>query len=195
MDPINLLVGINLFVTMTSQISAAKKGIKTSLSKVVKRPKSYLQKTPPNVSAVITLLIVLGVFDIGILQPENSNDYLYHRAAGLVLFIIFSWLQIKVFKSLGDSYSQEVVILKYHKLHTSGAYKVIRHPQYLCQVLSDLGAGIALMSYLVVPLVLLLELPLFILRASFEEKMLAKHFDDEFENYKKKSGFLLPFIG
>ncbi|MFC2082292.1 methyltransferase family protein [Bacteroidota bacterium] len=195
MDAINILIGINLFVTLTSQISAAKKGIKTSLSKVAKRPKTYLQKVPPNISAVITLLIVMGIFDMGILQPENYEQFLVWRVAGLIVFVVFSWLQIKVFKSLGSNYSQEVVILKEHELHTSGAYKVIRHPQYLCQILSDLGAGIALMSYLVVPVVILAELPLFLMRASYEDKMLGEHFGDEFLEYKKKSGFILPFIG
>ena len=195
MDAINILVGINLFVTMTSQISAAKKGIKTSLSRVARRPKTYLQKVPPNVSAVITLLIVMGIFDMGILQPEDYQRFLIWRIAGLIVFVIFSWLQIKVFKSLGNNYSQEVVILKDHELHTSGPYKHIRHPQYLCQILSDLGAGIALMSYLVVPVVIFAELPLFIMRAAYEDKMLGEHFGDEFLEYKKKSGFVLPFIG
>ena len=123
MDAINILVGINLFVTMTSQISAAKTGIKTSLSKVAKKPKTYLQKLPPNISAVLTLLIVLGIFSIGILQPEDFESYFNIRVIGLVIFVIFSWLQIKAFKTLGNSYSQEIVILKEHELHTSGLYK------------------------------------------------------------------------
>ena len=195
MDAINILVGINLFVTMTSQISAAKTGIKTSLSKVAKKPKTYLQKLPPNISAVLTLLIVLGIFSIGILQPEDFESYFNIRVIGLVIFVIFSWLQIKAFKTLGNSYSQEIVILKEHELHTSGLYKTMRHPQYLFQILSDLGAGLALMSYLVVPLVVLVELPLFIMRASAEEKMLTQHFGDEYIEYKKKSGFILPYIG
>jgi len=44
-------------------------------------------------------------------------------------------------------------------------------------------------------LVLLVEIPLIIMRASFEEKMLIKHFGNNYSSYKKKSGFILPFIG
>ncbi len=195
MDAISLFVGLNLFVTLTSQFSAAKKGIKTLLSKVAQRPKTYLQKIPPNVSAVILVIVILGVFKIGTIEIETPNQFLAVRVVGLVAYIVFSWLQIWVYKSLGESYSQEIVILKEHKLHTTGVYRFIRHPQYVCQILSDLGAGVALLSYIVVPLVILVELPLFLLRASYEDKMLAKHFKEEFLAYKKKSGFVLPFIG
>jgi protein-S-isoprenylcysteine O-methyltransferase Ste14 len=58
----------------------------------------------------------------------------------------------------------------------------------------DLGAAFALLSYIILPIALL-EIPFLILRANLEEKLLAKYFKNEFEDYKKKSGFLLPFIG
>jgi protein-S-isoprenylcysteine O-methyltransferase Ste14 len=32
------------------------------------------------------------------------------------------------------------------------------------------------------------------MRASFEEKLLSKHFKEEFEQYKKTRGFMIPFI-
>jgi protein-S-isoprenylcysteine O-methyltransferase Ste14 len=58
-----------------------------------------------------------------------------------------------------------------------------------------LGAGLALLSYLVVPVVILIELPLFIMRAALEDKLLKKHFGDEYSTYKKRSGFMIPFVG
>lgn len=69
------------------------------------------------------------------------------------------------FKSLGEFYAQDILIFKNHNLITNGFYKYIRHPQYLSQILSDLGVGIAIMGYLIIPMVFLIELPLFILRA------------------------------
>ena len=96
---------------------------------------------------------------------------------------------------MGENYSQEVVVTKKQALVTKGPYKTMRHPQYIFQLLSDIGAGIALMSYLVVPVVLLVQLPLFIMRAALEEKLLIKRFGDEYKNYKKRTGFIIPFIG
>lgn len=195
MDPINLIIAINLFVSLTANYSGARKGLKTSITKVVERPVSFLQKLPPNISAIILVLTIVSIFKIGTLPEEIWNKFFTIRIIGLSLFLIFSWLQVLSYKSLGKNYAQDVVILKSHELYTGGIYRFIRHPQYLSQILSDLGAGMALLSYLVLPLVILLEIPLFIMRASLEEKILRKHFGEDYFAYRKKSGFMIPFIG
>lgn len=195
MDPINILVGITMLFAMTANYSGAKGGLKKSLTKVANRPKTYLQKVPPNVSAVILIILILGVFKLGTFENTPCENEELYRIIGLIVFIGFSFLQVLSFKQLGNNYSQEILILKDHELHTSGLYSFIRHPQYLSQILADIGAAIALMSYIALPLVIFVELPLFLLRAKEEERILAKHFDDEFVSYKKKSGFILPFIG
>ncbi|MEW6195716.1 MAG: isoprenylcysteine carboxylmethyltransferase family protein [Bacteroidota bacterium] len=193
MDPINLLVGINLFVSMSANYGGAKKGLKTSITKVSERPVSFLQKIPPNISALVLILIIAGIFKFAFLSTNKEFETL--RYVGLGLFIIFSWLQVLAYKSLGNNYAPDIVVLKDHKLVTAGIYKFIRHPQYVSQILSDLGAGLALLNYIVVPLVLLIELPLFIMRAKYEETLLEKYFKEDFLQYKKHSGFILPFIG
>jgi protein-S-isoprenylcysteine O-methyltransferase Ste14 len=195
MDPINLLTAINLFISMSANFSGAKKGIKTAVTKVVEKPATFLQKTPPNIAALILILTFLAIFKVGTMPEEFEKDYNLIRIIGLVVFIIFSWLQVLAYKSLGKNYTQDIVILKEHSLITSGIYRFVRHPQYISQILSDLGAGIALMSYLVIPLVVFIEIPLFIMRALAEEKILGKHFGEQFENYKKHSGFIIPFVG
>lgn len=195
MDPINLLTAIILFISMTANWGGARKGLKTSITKVIDKPETYLQRFPPNISAIVLIIIIIGIFGIGTLKNQNGEWVLTLRITGLLMFAIFSWLQVFSYKSLGNSYAPDIVILKDHRLHTGGVYKFIRHPQYISQVLSDLGAGLALMSYIAVPIVLLIELPLFIMRASLEEKMLVKHFGNEYVEYKKRSGFILPFIG
>ncbi len=193
MDPVNLLVAINLFVSISANYSGAKKGLKTSITKVVDRPVTFLQKLPPNFSALILVLIIAGVFKVASLSGNKELETL--RYVGLCIFIIFSWLQVLAYKNLGTNYAPDIVVLKDHKLVTSGVYKFVRHPQYVGQILSDLGAGLALLNYIVVPLVLLVELPLFIMRAKNEERLLEKHFKEDFLKYKKRSGFIIPFIG
>lgn len=194
-NAINILVAINLLVSMSANLSGARKGLKTSITKVVERPVSFLQKFPPNIAALVLIFTIISIFNAGTLTNENGSRFFVLRITGLIMFIIFSWLQVLAYKSLGNSYAQDVVIMKEHKLVTDGIYKFIRHPQYLFQLLSDLGAGLALLSYLVVPIVILIELPLFIMRALLEDKLLQKHFRDEYYAYKKRSGFMIPFIG
>lgn len=195
MDPINIILAINLFLTSSANFSGAKKGLKTSVVKSVERPVSFLQSVPPNISALIFVLTILGIFKVGTLPEDYEQKFYQWRIMGLVVNVIFSWLQILSYKTLGKNYAQDVVIMKEHNLITTGIYKFIRHPQYLSQIISDLGAGLALLSYLVFPITLLIELPLFISRAILEEKLLQKHFGEKFLAYKKKSGFIFPFIG
>lgn len=195
MDPINLLIAVNLFVSMSANYSGAKKGLKTSITKVVERPATFLQKVPPNIAVLVLILTILSILKIGSLSDNFEIQFENIRIAGLIMFLIFSWLQVWAYKSLGKDYAQDIVILKEHQLHTTGIYKFIRHPQYISQVLSDLGAGLALLSFTVVPVVILFELPLFIMRALVEDKLLQKHFGEKFAAYKKQSGFIIPFIG
>lgn len=193
MNPINLISGIALLLSIAANSTATKGGLRKTVSKAERRPKTYLQKAPLNISALILILEILGVFQIGTL--EYQNEYQYFRIGGFILFIIFSWFQIKSFKNLKEYYTQEISLQKNQQLVKTGIHKTVRHPQYICQVLSDFGFGIAVMGYLIIPIVLLVELPLFILRAKKEEEMMADFFGDSYAEYKKKSGFIIPFIG
>ena len=194
-NAINILVALNLLVSMSANYSGAKKGLKTSITKVVERPATFLQKIPPNIAALVLVLTILSIFKIGSLTGNFEIQFENILIVGLIMFLIFSWLQVWAYKSLGKNYAQDIVILKEHQLYTTGIYKFIRHPQYISQILSDLGAGIALLSFTVVPIVILFELPLFIMRASVEDKLLQKYFGEKFAAYKKQSGFIIPFIG
>lgn len=193
MDAINIISGIALLLSIVANSSAAKGGLKKAVSKSEIRPKTYLQKTPLNVSALVLVLQLLGLFQIGTL--EYQNEYMIYRIIGLVIFSVFSWLQVKSFKNLKQFYTQELSLQKTHQLVNSGIHKTIRHPQYISQIIGDIGLGIALMGYLIIPIVILLELPLFVLRAKKEEKMMQNFFGDDYKEYKKKSGFIIPFIG
>jgi protein-S-isoprenylcysteine O-methyltransferase Ste14 len=111
----------------------------------------------------------------------------------VAIYLVASWGQVAVYRSLGESYSQDIVILKNHRLVQKGLYKYIRHPYYLLQILSDLGSSLALLSYLVFPLALI-EIPILISRAKVEERLLQKHFPEQFKGFRNKTGFILPFI-
>ena len=189
MDAINIISGIALVFSLYANSATTKGGLKGAVTKSEKKPKTYLQKTPLNISAMILVLQILGLFQIGTL--EYRDNWQYFRIIGLLVFIIFSWLQVQSFKNLKENYSQEIIIKKNHNLVTTGYHKTIRHPQYIAQVISDLGLGIAICSYLVVPLILFIELPLFILRAKKEEELLQSYFGDKFNEYKKRSSFMI----
>lgn len=192
MDPINIIVLLNIIATFGANLTGAKKGLKSTVTPVKERPKTYLQKLPLIVATLTLIVLILAVFQVGTLNYSAYSNLKSYRIIGLVVYLVFSWIQIWAYKSLGDSYSQEIVIFKDHKLSENGPYKFVRHPQYLSQILIDLGGGFATLSYILIPLAII-QIPILILRSIFEEKILQKHFKEEFETYKKSRGFMIPF--
>jgi protein-S-isoprenylcysteine O-methyltransferase Ste14 len=192
MDPINIIILLNVIGTFGANVTGAKRGLKSTVSEIREKPKTFLQKFPPVLSMLSLVALVLAVFQIGTFDYTKEYDLI--RYIGLAVYLVFSWIQVWSFKSLGDNYSQDIMIKKKHELITKGPFKLIRHPQYMCQILLDLGATAATLGY-VVGLLALIEIPIYIMRASVEDKLLSKYFAENFSDYKKKSGFMIPFIG
>ncbi len=192
MDPINIIVGLNVVATFGAHYSGTKRDFRSKVGAAKEKPKSYLQSWPVYLSTLTLIGIILGIFQTGTL--EYLPSYQPVRIIGLFFFLIFSWIQVLCVKTLAESYSQEVLIHKDHILVTGGIFRFVRHPQYLSQMLMDLGAAAALLSYVVLPIALI-EIPFLVMRAVMEEKLLEKHFKDDYKEYKKKSGFFIPFIG
>lgn len=192
MDPINIIIGLNLIATFGANLGGAKKGIRDKVGVFKDKPKTYLQSLPLALSTITIIILIVSLFQVGTLEYKTENQT--SRIIGLILYLIFSWVQIWAFKVLGDNFSQDIAIKKDHQLVTSGPFKFIRHPQYLSQILMDIGAAAATLSFVLMPLALI-QIPFLFMRASFEDKLLEKHFGDHFRNYKKKSGQIFPFIG
>lgn len=192
MDPINIIILLNVIATFGANVTGAKRGLKSTVSEIKEKPKTYLQKLPPVISMLSLVALILAAFQIGTL--EYLEEYNLIRYIGLAVYLVFSWIQVWSFKTLGDNYSQDIMIKKNHELVTKGPFSLIRHPQYMCQILLDLGATAATFGY-IVGLLALIEIPIYIMRASMEDKLLSKYFAEKFSDYKKKSGFMFPFIG
>ncbi len=192
MDPVNIIVLLNIIGTFGANVTGAKRGLKSTVSEIKEKPKTFLQKFPPVLSMLSLVALILAVFQIGTI--DYTDEYNLIRYIGLAVYLAFSWIQVWSFKSLGDNYSQDIMIKKKHELVTKGPFKIIRHPQYVCQIILDLGAAAATLGF-VVGFLALIEIPIYIMRASVEDKLLAKYFTEKFSDYKKKSGFMIPFIG
>ncbi len=190
MDPINIIIGLNIIATLGANVSGAKKELKSKISVAKERPKTYLQKLPLILSTFTLILLILGIFQIGTLQYNSEYNVL--RIAALIVYLLFSWIQIWSYKTLGENYSQDILIFRTHKIVSKGLYRVIRHPQYLSQIIIDLAAAFATLSYILLPLAIA-QIPLLLLRARFEEKLLEKHFKQDFTDYKNRTRFIFPF--
>ncbi len=192
MDPINIIIGLNIIATFGANVGAAKKGLKDKVQVFKDKPKTYLQTLPLVLSTITLVVLIISLFQIGTLAYKIENQTI--RIIGLAFYLIFSWIQIWSTKVLGDNFSQDIAIKKDHHLITSGPFKIVRHPQYLSQFLMDIGAATATLSFVLAPLALI-QIPFLFMRASLEDNLLEKHFGENFRSYKKKTGMIIPFIG
>lgn len=192
MDPINIIIGLNIIATFGANVSGAKKGFKSKIGEAKEKPKTYLQNLPVILSTLALVGLILAVFQIGTFEYQENYNMI--RYIGLFVYLMFSWIQIWAFKSLGENFSQDILIKKNHQLVTKGPFSFIRHPQYFSQILIDIGGAAATLSFIVTPIAII-QIPFIFLRASLEDKLLLKHFGDDFSSYKKKSGLIFPFIG
>jgi protein-S-isoprenylcysteine O-methyltransferase Ste14 len=115
--------------------------------------------------------------------------------AGVVVFLIALWLLWRSHLDLGRNFSQDLEIKENHSLVTHGVYRHIRHPIYLAGWLIAF-AQIALLHNWIAGLALLIAmLPMHLVRIPREEKMLLEQFGDEYREYMKGSGRVIPHFG
>ena len=110
MDPLNIIILLNIIATFSANVTGAKRDIKAKVMAVKEKPQTFLQKFPPIVSAVSLIALIFGVFQIGTL--DYLEEYNIIRYIGTAVYLVFSWIQIWAFKTLGENYSQDILIKK-----------------------------------------------------------------------------------
>ena len=103
-------------------------------------------------------------------------------------FALLQWAQM----TLANSWSDTPRMMKEQTLITSGPYRTIRHPIYIAFLLI-LGSTLLISSNWLIGLcwagMTILEV---ISRISFEESLMLEYFGDQYREYMKKTGRLLP---
>lgn len=84
-------------------------------------------------------------------------------------------------------------IVKKHKLVKDGLYKYIRHPLYLGEILRNRWF-VLIFSSVYGTLIVLLASIFLLFRIELEEKMLIVVFGEEYEEYKRKTNRIIPYI-
>jgi protein-S-isoprenylcysteine O-methyltransferase Ste14 len=93
--------------------------------------------------------------------------------------------------SLGQYWSDKIVLKVDHQLVRSGPYARMRHPIYSGVLVGVAGSALVVDEWRGV-LALLLLLANYTVKAKREDAILAEAFAQDFEVHKKSTGFLLP---
>lgn len=126
-------------------------------------------------------------------HPQELFALPWPRRIGLPLFVFGLTIMIVGQITLWQNYSGFVVIKKGHQLITHGIYRFTRNPMYFGVILVFAGLPIYAASVYGF-LAMLAMIPILLFRIKMEEKMLAKHFGDEYEAYRNTTKRLIPFL-
>lgn len=147
----------------------------------------------------VILAFVIGI-TIGLNMPRIAPLYNIqsHIAIFFVLGILLIWAGILFrfwsIQTLGRLFSTRLVIQDNHELITTGPYKYLRNPSYTGAMITFIGFGFSVGNWLSIVILFFTGLITYIWRIRVEERMLSEQFGPTFEEYKKKTWALIPFI-
>src|SRR5438552_1029731 len=130
----------------------------------------------------ISFLLVWWIHRTPVFSPLIDDQFALNIGLQIFAVILIAasvWLEISAFRALGRQWSLEARLIEGHKLITSGAYKIVRHPIYAAVLGRLIATGI---TYSPWPVVLIAIAVYFIgtrIRTASEEKLLREAFGKE----------------
>jgi protein-S-isoprenylcysteine O-methyltransferase Ste14 len=95
---------------------------------------------------------------------------------------------------LGEYWSARITIKVGHKVIDTGPYAHVRHPIYSGVLLGLIGTALAVGKWRAV-VAFFLILIVYIIKARTEEKLLTGQLGDAYQEYKMRTGMLIPWVG
>ena len=183
-----LAMGLSLAWGFGEQFLAIRNRRKNGRADQEKDQGSFLWITL-SVSIGMTIACVFAFSGRGALQHPHGWE-----VAGLLVMLAGAGLRIHAIRILAHHFTSRVTLLEDHALIREGAYRYVRHPSYLGQILILVGLG-ALManrvSLVAAPLFTIVAL---LFRIRVEERAMAEHFGQAYEAYRRETWRLLPPI-
>jgi protein-S-isoprenylcysteine O-methyltransferase Ste14 len=128
----------------------------------------------------------LDIFDAGF--P------IWLRFVGIGLLVASMYLFYVVHRTLGKNWSPVLDMHEDHELICEGVYKHIRHPMYTQIWMWVFGTLITCSNWLLGSVSIVAWAVLYFLRVPDEERMMEEQFGEEYQDYKKRTGRLLPRV-
>jgi protein-S-isoprenylcysteine O-methyltransferase Ste14 len=124
-----------------------------------------------------------------VLTPNGD----WAQATGAVVCMSGLFVTIWARRTLAGNWSSDVTFKQGHELVKAGPYRFVRHPIYTGLLLMCLGSAMEsgrLRSWLGVICVAVG----FWIKLKQEEKLMLRHFPDDYPNYRKQVKALVPFV-
>ena len=142
--------------------------------------------------------VLVWTFAPRLMEWSDASFPLWVRWAGLGLGLIAvfinAWSHRTLGQKLGEDFDPALRLLKVPALVKEGPYSRIRHPIYLAFLLMQISALFLTSNWFIGLCGIAIIVSVIVIRIPEEEKLLIEQFDDEYRDYMKNSGSLLPKV-
>jgi protein-S-isoprenylcysteine O-methyltransferase Ste14 len=114
------------------------------------------------------------------------------RLFGIVFFIVGLILLAWVHRTLGKHWSMMLKLGEEHKLTITGPYSRIRHPMYTYFYIMTSSTALISANLVVAAFGITAWTLLYLVRVGDEEALMLEQFGEEYRQYMKRTGRLLP---
>lgn len=165
---------------------------------IYKAPDTYVIEDADNKSFLyLQLSFLIALFyaaidfvELGITRNKLLEPNIIYL--GFILFIISCIIRWWGYNSIGKFFNPRVAIYEDHQLIMEGAYKKLRHPIYLGDVLGFIAITFVFNSWGAMLIILCATIPALIYRIKIEEEFMLKHFPEEYLAYMQNTKKLIP---
>ncbi len=141
--------------------------------------------------AIAFILLFTQSWRIGLLGSRFVPESAEVKELGI--FLTWSGIAVAIWarRSLGQYWSARVTVKVDHQLIQSGPYAYVRHPIYTGLLLATAGTALVVGEWRALVAVVL-TLVAFSHKARKEEALLSSEFGDQYQEYRRHTGFLTP---
>ncbi|MDY9928013.1 protein-S-isoprenylcysteine O-methyltransferase [Methanosarcina sp.] len=163
-----------------------RKGFETAVIKHERREKYLIALFGLGLIPIIFYLLTSRLKPFSFSLPARVR----WLGAGLIFAgnLLFIWSH----RALGRNWSPLLEIRRGHTLITEGPYRFIRHPMYAAIFLIGIGVSLLSANWIVALSYMLPMTNMYLFRISDEEKMMAEQFGNEYKEYMRNTGRLIP---
>ncbi|URZ01029.1 methyltransferase family protein [Clostridium felsineum] len=140
-----------------------------------------------------SLSLYVGFYftDFNIIRLTIPHVFYY---IGILLIIAGTIIRSYSVWTLKKAFTLSVQTTSNQHLIQKGFYRYVRNPAYTGSILSLVGIACSFRNFFAPIVVLIICIFCYGIRIKIEEKALKEHFKQEFDDYKKRTYCLFPFI-
>ena len=140
---------------------------------------------------IIALLLApwLNIDSFGVISASPAMGWV-----GIALMLMGLVIRFSAAKTLGEFYTRTLLISPNQAIVQQGLYRFVRHPGYLGVLLASLGAGLAVMNWVVLVMLGISKYISLSYRIATEESMLQQAFGTTYTDYANQTKRLVPWI-